>query len=120
MIPLGVVPTWAWVLTLSIAGNAALGWAWLGARDQVAATVTERDNARAAASACSDATEALRELADKRAEEAKRARAAARAVAGRHEGRAQQILSTPAALPGDDCGSARVRVDGWLKGRAAP
>jgi hypothetical protein len=120
MIPLGVVPTWAWVLALSVAGNAALGWAWLGARDQVATTVTERDNARAAASACSDATEALRDLADKRGAEAARAQAEARKAASHREGRAQQILSTPAAVPGDDCGSARVRVDGWLKGRAAP
>jgi hypothetical protein len=120
MNPLAAVPMWAWVLALSIAGNAALGWAWLGARDKVATTTTERDNARAAASACSDATEALRELADKRGVEAKRAQAAARQAASQREGRAQQILSTPAALPGDDCGSARVRVDGWLKGRAAP
>lgn len=120
MIRLGLVPTWAWVLALSVVGNAALGWAWLGARDQVAATTTQRDNARAAASACSDATEALRELADKRGAEAKRAQAAARQAASQREGRAQQILSTPSALPGDDCGSARVRVDGWLKGRVTP
>ena len=113
------VPIWAWLLTFSIAGNAALGWVWLDARDAVATTIVERDSARAAASACSDATEALRELADKRAEEAKRAQAAARLVAGGRERRAQQILSTPAAVPGDDCGSARVRVDDWLKGRAS-
>lgn len=108
----------ACALALSVAGNAAIGWAWRAARDQVVATTAERDNARAAASACSDATEALRELADKRAAEAKRVQAAARLAAGAHEGRAQQILSTPAAVPGNDCGSARVRVHGWLKGRA--
>lgn len=120
MIPAAALPVWAWVLALSIAGNAALGWAWLGARDRAAVAITERDDARAAATACSDATEALRDLADKRGEEAKRAQAAARQAAGQRESRAQQILSTPAAVPGDDCGSARVRVDGWLKGRAAP
>lgn len=117
---MSIVQTLALALALSIASNGALGWAWLGARDQVATTTTERDNARAAASACSDATEALRELADKRGAEAARAQVEARKAAGHREGRAQQILSTPAALPGDDCGSARVRVDGWLKGRAAP
>ena len=107
-------------LGVSLAGNAALGWAWLGARDSLAVVTTERDGARAAASACSDATEALRELADRRGAEAKRAQAEARQVASRREMRAQQILGTPAALPGDDCGSARVRVDGWLKGRVTP
>lgn len=116
---MSIVQALALALALSIASNAALGWAWLGARDQVATTTSERDNARAAASACSDATEALRELADKRGAEAARAQAEARKAASHREGRAQQILSTPAALPGDDCGSARVRVDGWLNGRAA-
>lgn len=114
-----VMPVWAWLLAFSVAGNAALGWAWLGARDQVATTITERDSARATASACSDATEALRELADKRGEETRRAQAAARLAAAKHEGRAQQILSTPPAVPGDDCASARVRIDDWIKGRAA-
>lgn len=117
---MSIVQVLAVALALSMAGNAALGWAWLGARDQVAVATTERDDARAAASACSDATEALRELADKRGAEAKHAQAVAREAAGRREGRAQQILSTPAAVPGDDCGSARVRVDGWLKGRVTP
>jgi hypothetical protein len=117
---MSVLQVLALALGVSVAGNAALGWVWLGARDQVAIATTERDDARAAASACSDATDDLRELADKRGAEAKRAQAAAREAAGRREGRAQQILSTPAALPGDDCGSARVRVDRWLKGRAAP
>ncbi len=120
MIPVAAIPGWAWVLALSVAGNAALGWAWLGARDGVSIATVERDDARAAASACSDATEALRELADKRAAKAKQAQDDARQAAGRRQGRAQEILSTPAAMPGDDCGSARVRVDGWLKGRAAP
>ena len=105
-------------LGLSVAGNAALGWAWIGAREKAVTSTLQRDDARAAASACSDATEDLRELADKRAMEAKKAQAVARQAAGRREVRAQQILGTPPALPGDDCGSARVRVNEWLKGRA--
>jgi hypothetical protein len=117
---MSVLHVLALALALSVAGNAALGWKWLGARDQVAVATTERDDARAAASACSDATDDLRELTDKRGAQAKRAQAAARDAAGRREGRAQEILSTPAAAPGDDCGSARMRVDGWLKGRAEP
>lgn len=107
-------------LAISLGGNAAMGWAWLSTRDDLATAVVERDTARGAASACSDATEALRELADKRAKEAKTAQAAARAAAKGRGDRALEILTTPAAVPGDDCGSARVRVDGWLKGRALP
>ncbi|MFV0676440.1 hypothetical protein [Variovorax sp. tm] len=107
-------------LGLSVAGNAALGWAWVGAREKAATSVLQRDDAMAAASACSDATEDLRALADKRAAEAKKAQAAARSVALGHEARAQTILATPAAVPGDACASAQIRVDAWIRGRAQP
>ena len=107
-------------LGVSVAGNAALGWAWIGAREKAATTVLQRDDARAAASACSDATEALRELADKRAAEAKKAQAAARAAATQRQRAANTILSTPAAVPGDACASAQMRVDAWLRERVKP
>ncbi len=120
MIPVTALPGWAWVLALSVAGNAALGWAWLGARDGAAIATVERDDARAAASACSDATEALRELADKRGAEAKKAQAAARGKAGEHQRAANEIMTAPAPVPGDSCASAQVRVDSWLRGRVHP
>ncbi len=107
-------------LGLSVAGNAALGWAWLGAREKAATVVLQRDDARAVASACSDATDDLRDLADKRATEAKKAQAVARAVATGRQQTAHTILSTPAAVPGDACASAQVRVDAWLRGRVQP
>jgi hypothetical protein len=107
-------------LGLSVAGNAALGWAWVGAREKAATSVLQRDDARAAASACSDATDDLRDLADKRAAEANKAQAAARSVALDHQARAQTILATPAAVPGDACASAQLRINGWLRGRAQP
>lgn len=107
-------------LGLSVAGNAALGWAWVGARERAATTVVERDNARSAASACSDATEDLRDLADKRAAEAKKVQAAARSAATGRQQAANTILSTPAAVPGNACASAQVRVDAWLRGRVQP
>lgn len=107
-------------LGLSVTGNAALGWAWVGAREKSAATLVERDNARAAASVCSDATEDLRDLADKRGAEAKAAQAVARAAATGRQQAANTILSTPPAVPGNACASAQVRVDGWLRGRAQP
>lgn len=105
-------------LSLSVAVNAALGWAWIGTREKAATSVLQRDDARAAATACSDATEDLRDLADKRAAEAKKAQAAARLMALDYQARAQAILATPAAVPGDACASAQARIDGWLKGRA--
>ena len=120
MIPIATIPGWAWVLTLSLAGNAALGWAWVGARERAAASIVQRDDARAAASACSDATEDLRDLADKRGTEAKKAQALARTTANGHQQAAHTIMSTPPAVPGDACASAQARIDGWLRARVRP
>lgn len=115
------------VFGLLVAGNVLLGRAYLGQRDATttarAATTTaigERDGARALAGACSDATEDLRELADKRKTEADDARKAAAVQARPHEQRADAILAAPPAVPGEACASAQRRVDGWLKGRMAP
>lgn len=99
---------------ISVSANAALGWAWLDAHDDLVAAARDRDSARGLASACSDATDELRDLAEKRSRESRVAQAAARAAALSREQLAQSILATPAAIPGDDCGSARVRVDAWL------
>lgn len=114
-------------LALSLALNAALGWACLSQRDKtteaqsaVTAMEQQRDGARAVASACSDAVEDLRNVADQRAAEAKAARAEAAAKARGHNKKADSILATAAAVPGDDCRSAQVRVADWLKGRAKP
>jgi hypothetical protein len=111
-------------LAISVAANAALGWAYLGQRDATAtgkadlrAMEGQRDGARQAASACSDSVDDLRELADKRARDAAPARVAAASVAQGHNQRADVILSTPAPVPGDSCASAQARVDDWLKGR---
>lgn len=115
------------ILAASVAVNAALGWAYLGQRDDAAEARTalrdmegQRDGARQAASACSDSVDDLRELADKRAREASTARAAAASTAQGHNQRADAILATPASVPGDACASAQTRVDDWLKGRANP
>lgn len=115
-----------YALIASAALNLLAGWAWLGQRDTIATLRTEAkaaqgqlDGARADARACSDAVEDLRDLADQRARDASAARAAAQQRAQQHKRKADAILATPSAVPGDDCASARVRVDGWLKGRAA-
>lgn len=114
-------------LAISVAINAALGWAYLGQRDDTTEARTalrdlggQRDGARQAASACSDSVDDLRKLADKLAREAAPARAAAASAAQGHNQRADVILSTPAPVPGDACASAQARVDEWLKGRVKP
>ena len=108
------------LLATSVLANVGLGRAWLAARDGAATAITQRDTARADASACSDATDDLRTLADQRAIEAQAARAEAAAQARTHHQKADAILATPPAVPGDDCQSAQVRVADWLKGRAQP
>ena len=113
-----------YALIASAALNLALGWGWLHERDsatkarmQVTAATSERDAARLTAQECSEATEALRKLADQRAKEADAARAQARKAAAGRNARADAILSAPPAVPGDDCASARVRVDQWITQR---
>lgn len=117
----------ALALLASLAANGAMGWSYLGQRDDatqaradLGAVEQQRDGARADASACSDATDDLRTLADQRAIEAQAARAEAAAQARTHHQKADAILATPPAVPGDDCKSAQMRVDNWLKGRAQP
>lgn len=103
-------------LAISMLANAGLTKVYLGQRDQTTVAQGERDQARAAASACSDATEALAELAAKRAKEAKAARAAAALAAKDRDQRADEILTTPATST-DDCKAAQDRATTWLKGR---
>lgn len=116
-----------YALIASAALNLLAGWAYLGQRDTIATLRTEArtvqgelDGARADAQACSNAVDDLRDLADQRKREADTARAAAQQRAQQHQRKADAILAAPPAVPGDDCASARVRVDLWLKERAAP
>lgn len=111
---------------LSSVANVGQAWAYLNLRDELAlakaATSTreqERDTARQAASACSDAVDDLRTLADKRAKDAATARATAAAQARAAAQRADAILSAPAAVPGNDCQSAKARVGAWLQTRGS-
>lgn len=104
-------------LAISLAANAALGWAYLGQRDDTTAAQGERDQARADASACSDATEDLRELAGKRSAAAAPARAAAAATAQGLQQRADYTLGLQPKVPGDMCASMQALGDDWLQGR---
>jgi hypothetical protein len=103
------------ILALSMLANAALGWAYLGQRDKTTKASTDltnmqqqRDGARGAASACSDAVEALQE------------QAAQRAAAAAPDRRADYTLSLKPRHVGDACASAQALADEWLRGRVKP
>jgi len=104
-------------LGLSLAANAALGWAYLRQRDVATTAATERDAARADANAYRDAAEDLRALADKRRAAAAPARAAAAATAQGLNARADYTLGLQPKVPGDMCASMQALGDEWLQGR---
>lgn len=105
-------------LALSLAANGVLGWAWLGQLDDTTAAISQRDQARGDATACSDATEALRDQANKRRTAAAPARAAANTAALGLTQRADRTLGLPPKMPGDMCASMQALGDEWLQGRA--
>ena len=107
------------VLLISLVLNGLFGWAYLDKRDEATAASANLNSVRSDLNACSDATDDLRDLADKRAAEAKRIRAAAAAKAKPLERRADYTLGLQPHNPLDMCGSMQSLGDEWLKGRAA-
>ena len=105
-------------IALSLAANGVLGWAWLGQRDDTTAAIGQRDQARGDATACSAATEALREQAIKRRTAAAPARASASTAAQGLNQRADRTLGLQPMAPGDMCASMQALGDEWLQGRA--
>ena len=114
-----VARTLTYALVASLAANAALGWSWLGQRDAATAARLQRDQARGDASACSDAVEDLRELADKRGQAATAARRAAASAAQDLAARADHTLRQAPSNPADTCASMQTLGDEWLQGRGA-
>lgn len=111
-------------LGLSLLGNVVLTKVWLGADRRATAVTEQRDQARATATACSDATEALRTLADRRQKDARAATQAAEQRARTAEERANRERSapvTPADAPVQEaCELAQRQNAEWLKGRVKP
>lgn len=111
-------------LALSLLANLAAGYLYLQQRD-VAVTATnnlqhaagDTATARAAADACSASVEGLVASAAVMASQLEGERAAAAKRAGTHYARADQILATPAAVPGDACASAQKRVNNIMAAR---
>jgi hypothetical protein len=105
------------VLAISLAANALLGYAYLGKRDTAVVATERTEQATGAAQACSKGVDSLQKQASKRhADSAPRIEQAKQdADAGNQQ--ADTILSTPAAVPGDDCRSAQARVATWWNER---
>lgn len=114
------------VAVLAVAGNMGQAWLYLGLRDDLAAAHAladqrqhELDQVQSTALACGNAVDNLHALAQQRERETTTARAAAAATARAAAQRADTILAAPAAVPGNDCASAQVRVGAWLESRKA-
>jgi hypothetical protein len=106
------------VLAISVAANVFVGRAYLAERDTATTATHQRDQARSDATACSDATEDLRDLANKRAKAAAPARAAAASAAQGLQARADYTLRLRPKDPADMCASMQALGDEWLQGRA--
>lgn len=59
----------------------------------------------------------MEQAAQARAEAAAKALEAAQKDADKYRLRADKLMKQPAAVPGDDCASAKVRARAWLEGR---
>jgi hypothetical protein len=108
------------ILAISLAANAALGWAYLGQRDTATVATAETKQADGISKACTEGVKTLGVQASKRhAEGAPKVEAAAKQAedAGKQ---AMEILTTPAAVPGDDCKSAQATVDAWWSRKVQP
>lgn len=119
-----IVAALALALLLSLAGNVGLSLMYVGQRDAATLARADADHAgekeslaRGSADVCTKAVEALQLVGEGLKRERDQARAQAAAVAAGHKARADKILSTPAAVPGDACASAQARVAELLAAR---
>lgn len=122
-----LIPALVLALLMSLLGHIWQGYSYLKIRDALTLANAEvkhqgenLEGTQAIASACSDATDDLRELADKRETVATGAREQAKEVAAGYEKKADAILAKPDPVPGNACASAQVLVDEWLSERAKP
>lgn len=107
-------------LAISLAANAALGYFYLDQRDTATVATTETKQADGVAKACSDGVNNLGKQAVKRHADAAPKVEAARQQAEEAGKLAVQIISAPAAVPGDACASAQAAMDAWWERRAKP
>ncbi|MES2685726.1 MAG: hypothetical protein V4706_02830 [Pseudomonadota bacterium] len=103
------------ILAISLLGNGVLGWAYLTKRDTAVVATTKLETAVEGVNNCNASVDGLGTATEKRAAAAVPARAAAAASATRSNAKADAILSTPPAAPGNDCKSATTRANNWFK-----
>ncbi len=119
-----IVAALSLALLLSLAGNVGLSWMYMGQRDVATLARSDADHAadkeslaHESANVCTKAVDVLLLAGEGLKQERDQARAQAAAVAVGHKARADKILSTPAAVPGDACASAQARVAELLASR---
>lgn len=108
------------ILAISLATNVALGWAYLGQRDTAVEATTETKQADGVAKSCTEGVDSLGKQAAKRHADAAPKVEAARQNAEEAGKLAVQIISTPAAVPGDACASAQAALDAWWARKTQP
>jgi hypothetical protein len=108
------------VLAASLLANAWL-WRSLG-KEHDLRTMADANlqTANSATASCNASIDELEHQARDRAASNAKLIADAQARRRRAERTAQQILATPATVPGDDCKSAQDRVSRWLQERSKP
>ena len=104
-------------LAVACAALSMLAEDWLQTRDERLQATQRADDATRAGQSCSAGVTRLEALTRERANEAREALKEARRLATNHQGRAQQILASPPAVPGDACASAQAAFDDWMIGR---
>lgn len=105
-------------LALSLAGTAFVTDAYLGKRDELTKVEGQRAAISSAADACTQSVDGIRTAAAAQTKVALIATAAAKEKGKKLDAAADEILSTPATVPGDDCKSAQERAAAWLSRRA--
>ena len=102
------------VIIAAIIGVGAWGQHHKGVAEELR---DELVRARLREQTCAESVAALESEAKAREAQAAKALADAQAQADKYALRADRLLRAPAAVPGDDCASARVRARKWLEAR---
>lgn len=107
------------LLALSMTINAALCYAWIQEHDTATMQESKASDFLQRANACTKSIDDARELAYQRAETASKAIDKAHSAAIKLQSTAQQILASSPVVADNDCQSAKIRAQDWIKSRGA-
>jgi|FreactcultureFD7_1027221.scaffolds.fasta_scaffold00888_20 hypothetical protein len=105
------------LLALSVTINVALCHAWIQEHDMATTQEVKANDFQQRASACSKSIDDARELSQQRSENAAKAIEQAHGASMKLQQAAQQILASPPTTAGNDCQSAKIRADEWVRSR---